>query len=200
MAYLVDAILVGITLGVGVAMYGQGMWGAGIMFVNILFGGIVAFNFYEPLAAFLVGNVWDFAGYVDCLCLGGIFTLTVLLLRLSTDYLSPQMVKFPPLLDFVGRVFFGLAAGALTVGILITFFETAPVGKKVFGVIGPDSRAPFNIGLDHVWLNTFEHLTKPSKHGALSRNGRGIFFFPDPWLRNEQEARPYPDTSAAPTQ
>lgn len=191
MAYFIDALLIAILLGVCVAMYGQGMWGAALMFVNILFGGIVAFNFYEPAAAFLVENVSDLAGYVDCLCLGGIFTLTVLILRLCTDTLSSQMIKFNPLLDFLGRIVFGLGAGAITVGILMTFFETAPVGKKVFGVIGPNSRAPFNMGLDHVWLNTFEHLTKPSKYGALARHGRGVFFFPDHWLEVEQKARPY---------
>ena len=193
MAYFVDAILAGVVLGVGVAMYGQGMWGAAIMFINILFGGLVAFNFYEPIATLLVENVWDFGGYVDCFCLGGIFTLTVLILRLLTDYLSPQMVKLHPLLDFVGRLGFGLATGALTVGILMTFFESAPVDKKVFGVIKPDSHAPFGLGLDHVWLNSFEHMTRPDMGGALARRGRGPgrYFFVDQWQESAQSRRPY---------
>ena len=191
MAYFIDALLVGIALGIAVAMYSQGMWGAAIMFVNILFGGLVAFNFYEPMAQVMVDNVWDFGGYIDCFCLGGLFTLTVLLLRLLTDYLSPQMVKFHPLLDFLGRVVFGLATGALTVGILLTFVEAAPVQKKVFGTISADCAAPFGLALDHLWLSSFEHMTRGSQGGALARGGRRLVFGTDYWLTNEEKNRPY---------
>ena len=36
------------------ALTSEGLWGAALMFFNVLFAGIIAFNFYEPLAALLV--------------------------------------------------------------------------------------------------------------------------------------------------
>ena len=38
------------------ALTSEGLWGAALMFFNVLFAGLIAFNFYEPLAELLVAN------------------------------------------------------------------------------------------------------------------------------------------------
>ena len=41
----------------------EGLWGAALMFFNVLFGGLIAFNFYEPLARLIdsTGIGWGFS-------------------------------------------------------------------------------------------------------------------------------------------
>ena len=64
------------------------------MFFNVVFGGLIAFNFYEPLARLIdsTGIPW---GFSDTLSLLSIFCLAVMLLRMTTETLAPAMVRFP---------------------------------------------------------------------------------------------------------
>ena len=49
------------------------------MFFNVLFAGMIAFNFYEPLAALLVDDTGDRArGFADTLCLMVLFIVSLL--------------------------------------------------------------------------------------------------------------------------
>ena len=45
------------------ALSSEGLWGAALMFFNVLFGGLIAFNFYEPLARLIdsTGIGWGFS-------------------------------------------------------------------------------------------------------------------------------------------
>src|SRR5690348_16332792 len=104
------------------------------MFFNVLFAGLIAFNFYEPLAR-LVDSTGIGWGFSDTLCLLGLFIIAALLLRLSTETLAPAMVRFPPPIYHIGRLLFGIGASIITVAILLLAFETAPVHKQVFNVI-----------------------------------------------------------------
>src|SRR3954447_3647322 len=73
----------------------EGLWGACLMFFNVLFGGLIAFNFYEPLAKVLADNVPFLAGFSDSVSLLGIFVVATFILRLTTETLAPAMVRFP---------------------------------------------------------------------------------------------------------
>ena len=59
-------------LGLTYALTSEGLWGAALMFFNVLFAGMIAFNFYEPLAKLLARHVPASArGFADTLCLHG---------------------------------------------------------------------------------------------------------------------------------
>ena len=63
-------MIVVLILGMTYALTSEGLWGAALMFFNVLFAGIIAFNFYEPLAALLAANVErSSSGFADTLCL-----------------------------------------------------------------------------------------------------------------------------------
>ena len=47
----------------------------------------------------------------------------------------------------------------MTMAILLLAFETAPVHKKVFGVIDYKTQAPFGLGIDRQWLAFFQYTT-----------------------------------------
>ena len=122
---LIAAVILGLTY----ALTSEGLWGAALMFFNVLFAGMIAFNFYEPLAALLdkAGIGW---GFSDTLCLLALFIVTLVALRLTTETLAPAMVRFPMPIYHAGRLIFGLAGACVTVAILLVAFECAPCTRS----------------------------------------------------------------------
>lgn len=196
---LVDLGIAVVILGMTYALMSEGLWGAALMFFNVLFAGIIAFNFYEPLAAVLAKNVGFLSGFADTLCLLGIFIVAVVMLRLTTETLGPLMVRYPTPVYHVGRIGFALAASVVTAAILILAFETAPVHKKLVGVVDYKYAPPFKMGLDRGWLGFFQYTTGQifASYGSGRRDpyveyGTAKVFDPRAeWLLNHQEARPY---------
>src|SRR5579884_3434393 len=105
------------------------------MFVNLLLAGLVAFNFFEPLADLLdpifAGSV--VAGYEDGLCLVGLFALTFGLLRLATNSMANTELEYPGWLLRGGGVFFGLLTGYLASGFLVCVLQTLPWQENFLG-------------------------------------------------------------------
>ena len=89
-----DVVVAFLILLMTYAISSEGLWGAALMFFNVLFGGLIAFNFYEPLAKLIdsTGIPW---GFSDTLSLLGLFCVSVMLLRMATETLAPAMVRFP---------------------------------------------------------------------------------------------------------
>ena len=87
----------------------------------------------------------------------------------------------------------------MTMAILLLAFETAPVHKKIFGVIDYKTQVPFGLGLDRKWLAFFQYTTglvfadySSPKRDPLGEYGNAKLFDPrGEWLLNHQEARPY---------
>jgi uncharacterized membrane protein required for colicin V production len=205
MKTVIDLIIIGLTLGMTYALTSEGLWGSALMFFNVLFGALVAFNFYEPLATLLdrTGINW---GFSDTLCMLGLFCVTVLVLRMTTETLAPAMVRFPMPIYHLGRLIFGLGGAVITVAVIILAFHAAPVHKKIFTVVDYNAKPPFGLGLDHQFLGFFQHVTGTvfARYGVGGRDpfreyghGGAVNVF-DPraeWLINHQEARPYGDES-----
>src|SRR4051812_29634939 len=91
----INAIVALLILGMTYALASEGLWGACLMFFNVLFGGLIAFNFYEPLARLLSENVPLLSGFADTFCLMTLFIVSTFILRLATETLGPAMVRFP---------------------------------------------------------------------------------------------------------
>lgn len=203
---VIDLVLSFLILLMTYALSSEGLWGAALMFFNVLFGGLIAFNFYEPLARLIdsTGIGW---GFSDALSLLSIFCVAVLLLRMTTETIAPAMVRFPTPVYHAGRIVFALGTSLVTFAILILAFHAAPVHKKVFGAIDYKYKPPFGLGLDHHWLGFFQYTTGEvfARYGAggtrdpFNMYGRsGTQRIPvrvfDPratWLLTHQEARPY---------
>jgi hypothetical protein len=203
MENIFSLVIVGLILGMTYALTSEGLWGSALMFFNVVFAGMIAMNFYEPLATLLdkTGINW---GFSDTLCFFGIFMVALVALRLTTETLAPAMVRFPTPIYHLGRMVFGLAGAAVTVAILLIGFECAPVHKKLFNAFEYNSKPPFGLlgGLDHNWLGFFQHETGNVfiQYNSMSPdpfhmygNGQRLNLF-DPrndWLINHQNARPY---------
>jgi uncharacterized membrane protein required for colicin V production len=203
MTTIVDLIIVGLILGLTYALTSEGLWGAALMFFNVLFGAMIALNFYEPLAALIdsTGIPW---GFSDTLSMLGLFCVSVLLLRMTTETIAPAMVRFPNPVYHLGRLVFGFGGAVVTVAFVILAFHAAPVHKVIFGAVKYDSKPPFKLGIDHQLLGFFQYQTGAvfSTLGAGQRDpnhqygyGGAVKMF-DPrarWLIDHQDARPYGD-------
>jgi uncharacterized membrane protein required for colicin V production len=206
MAVIIDLIICGLIGGLLYVLTSEGLWGSALMFFNVLFSGMIAFNFYEPVANLIdsTGIPW---GFSDTLSLMGLFCISLGILRMTTETIAPAMVRFPTPVYHLGRLVFGAGGAIVTMAIVILAFHTAPVYKKIFGIVQYDTKPPFGMGLDHQWLGFFQYETgavftrlggtgQPDPFGTYGvRNGvRTPVHVFDPrakWLIEHQDARPY---------
>lgn len=203
MAAAIDGVVVILILGIAYALASEGAWGAALMFFNVLFAGLIAFNFYEPLTVQF--HAWGLAfAWSDFLALMGIFLITVIALRVLTDILAPGMVRLPKPLFHLGRLVFGLGTAAMSVGILLCILYTAPVDRKLFGVVEWDTQPPFKQGLDRAWLSFVQYTTGyafatyDEDRADDPLFGQANAFDPKAsWIIDHQNARPYPEGGTA---
>jgi hypothetical protein len=201
MKVLMDLIIAGLVLGLTYALTSEGLWGAALMFFNVLFGAMIAFNFYEPLARLLdsTGIGW---GFSETICMLMLFSASVMILRMTVETLAPAQVRFPAPVYQIGRFIFGLGGAAITVAIIILSFHCAPVHKKMFQAVQYDTSPPFGLGLDHQFLGMFQRVTGGpfAQYGSGRRDPHGEYGNKHPlklfdpkgeWLINHQNARPY---------
>ena len=202
--WMIDAFLVLMLLGITYALTSEGLWGAGLMFFNILFAVLVAMNFYEPLAQLLATNVSAMKDWSDFICLSALFLVSLVLFKTFTENVAPRMVRFPMGLYQVGRLVLGFGAASLTVGFLMLVLDTAPVHRKIAGVLDYQSKSPFNMALDRKLLGFFQWTTAfifPTYGSAddpedpYGEFGRTKVFDPQGrWLLDHQNSRPFPSS------
>ncbi|HEY7330744.1 MAG TPA: CvpA family protein [Gemmataceae bacterium] len=141
------------------AFWRQGVLPAFAMTVNILLAGLVAFNFFEPLAGQLESMVNDtfMQGYEDSFSLVVLFSATLLFLRWASNELIHTLILYNPILQQGGAVLFGALAGYLVAGFLTCVAQTLPANEH-FLQLEPrkvDSSGKINrriLPADHVWL------------------------------------------------
>ena len=61
----------------------EGIWGATQTFLCVLLSGLLAMNYFEPLASFLDGTLGSYKSYSDIVALVGLFIAFVFALRLG---------------------------------------------------------------------------------------------------------------------
>jgi len=113
----------------------QGVSTALTMFCNVFLSGLIAFNFWEPLADLLDPPLSRsfFAGYEDAICLTGLFGIAFALLRLATNTLAGAVIDFHPVAQRVGGAILGLVTGYLLAGFLVCVFQSLPWHESFFG-------------------------------------------------------------------
>jgi uncharacterized membrane protein required for colicin V production len=152
-------LTIAIMLVLGCLFLIQGLATAVAMFCNVFLAGLIAFNFWEPLADLLDPPLSRsfFAGYEDAICLTALFGVAFAVLRLATNTLSGAVIDFHPVAQRAGGALFGLATGYLLAGFLVCIFQTLPWHENFWSYesnwqanqSGLDSVVP----PDRVWLS-----------------------------------------------
>ncbi len=147
------------------AYWREGLLTACTMCLNVFLAGLVAFNFWEPLADLLdpmfgAGN--SSYHYEDSICLMVLFCSTLALLRWITNSLARTELEFPPAVLRGGGLLFGLATGYLMSGFLICVLQTLPWHEN-FMFFDPhyDANAPARfirtvLPPDRLWLGLMQ--------------------------------------------
>jgi len=162
---LVGFVTVVIMLAVAYAYLREGLFTACTMAVNVFLAGLVAFNFWEPLAALLdpmlVGTFLH--GYEDAVCLVLLFSLVLGLLRTVTNNLASSRIEFRGWLQSGGGILFGLITGYLVSGFLICTLQTLPWHENFMFFepkyeTGPEHLLRHVLPPDRVWLGLMHRV------------------------------------------
>src|SRR5438270_12083465 len=115
---MLAAFTVLIVLVVGYALFSQGLLTAFTTLVNVFLAGLLAFNFWEPIAGVVekqIGNT-PVKGYEDWICLIFLFCVALVALRVITTLLAITEPALPPAVQSTGAAICGLLTGYLTAG------------------------------------------------------------------------------------
>lgn len=135
----------------------EGVWGAVQIFLCTLFAGLLAMNYFEPLAGQLRAFVPD--KYCDIGAMLGLFIALTFGLRMGMEYLAPSYIQVFPMLDTVGKYAAGAATGYLTMAFLLTALHTAPLPREFMGF---QSERPNFFGSypDRQWLGFVQYVSE----------------------------------------
>jgi hypothetical protein len=135
----------------------EGLFTAVCMCVNVFLSGLIAFNYFEPLAGgieVLIEGTW-MQGYEDFGCMLGLFCVCLGILRTMTNRMNNEEVEYGPTLNAVGGAAVALVTGYLFAGFLICAMQTLPWHQNFLG-FEPyrENESPMRRLLppDRVWL------------------------------------------------
>ena len=164
---LMFLVLFVVFAGVAAACWFQGLWSCAINVINITMAGLIATNFWEPLANLIESNAGTENTHLyDVPVLWGIFAITFILLRSLTGALSEHNVQFIKPVELAGRSVLAIWCGWVFTCFAAFTLLTAPVGAHPLGAwTSADSKSFLFMAPERQWLA----LAQSRSRGALSR-------------------------------
>ncbi len=151
-------------------MVGGGLWTNSLVLINTVTAGLIAFNYFEPLAGWLQKQMPSYTYFWDFLSLWGVFAIAIALMRTATDLLSKVKVKFRKPVETAGGIFMACSVGAVMVSFSLATLHTAPLAHNFLdGEFQPQPNSRMFMGLapDRKWLNFVKMESRRSYyHGA----------------------------------
>jgi hypothetical protein len=164
MPSLLPLLMFLILFGCLATLYTEGMWTNAIRLINVVTAGLLAVNFFEPVARWLDGwnasytYVWDF------LALWGLFAFFMMISRELTDRVSKVKVRFLKLADRIGSALLALWIGWAMICFTMMTLHTAPLARNfLFGGFQPEEKMILGLAPDRQWL------------GFVQKESRGAF-------------------------
>ncbi len=142
--------------------YSNGLFSSVAMLLKVVLAGLIAFNFWEPIADALdpILASRQLAGCEDFVVLVGLYAVALSLLRITTNYLAPDMLTEHGYFQYVGASGVGLATGYLVTGFLVCAMQTLPLDEHFLDYEPRSaSESPFRtlVPPDRVWLSLMRH-------------------------------------------
>lgn len=180
MSFLLSLLLFLILVAVVAFTFNEGTWTNAIRLINVVTAGLVAFNFFEPVARLLEEYIDNGLTYVwDFVALWVLFSASMIIFRVATGQLSRVKVRFMMVVDRTGSVILALVVGWVMVCFISATLHTAPLAQKfLFG--GFDYQQPLFLGMhpDNMWLGFVQYVSKGAyslRHERRRRfRGRGL--------------------------
>jgi len=159
-------------------MWPEGLWSNVITFINTLFAGLIAWNYFEPLATKLEGSVPSFTYIVDYFAFWLLFAVAFNVLRVFTDQISRRKARFRKPVDLGGSGTFAVLTALLIMALTCASMHFAPLGSQPFnGGFGssPNSGSFLGITIENFWFSQMNRLSKrvPNPQKAGETKGAG---------------------------
>jgi len=148
-------------------VFNEGLWGAAVLFFNVLMAAVLATTLFEPVANLLESMLPSLTYFMDFVAIWLTFAVCLTVLRLSTDLIARHRVRFKKPVDLAGGVFFAAWIGWLMVQFSLFTMHLSPLARNFMGFQEkPETRMFFGLAPDRNWL-AFTH--KQTKDGTFMR-------------------------------
>jgi len=147
-------------------LYPEGLWSNAIRLVNVVTSGLIAMNFWEPLARWFesFGDFFASCTYFwDFIALWALFIASMVVMQVLTKLVSRVKVRFLKIVDQVGGGILAACVGWVMVCFIVATLHTAPL-PPVWGGFDPAERMVFGLAPDRQWLGFVQHVSR----GALA--------------------------------
>ena len=156
---MIDLALLAVFAGVTYCVAAEGALGAVTTLLVTLFSGLLATNYFEPLAGVLERNVGFLQGRADEVALLGLFVALVFGGRLACEHIAPSLLEVHTLAYEVLRWVCGAGTGYVTAALLLVALHTAPLPRSFYG-FAPDRMNFFGaLAPDRDWLGFAHRVT-----------------------------------------
>lgn len=146
MSFLFPVLLLLILVAVLAMCGGEGLWSNALTLFNLLTAAVLAINFWEPLADFLIKQVPKATYLWDFIALWLLFTVFMLIMRIPTDLLSRFKVRFHMLVERICGYIFAIWIGWVLVCFTTMSLHTAPLARDfLFKGFKPEKRMFFGM-------------------------------------------------------
>lgn len=177
---IIDFLITAVIALVTWCVAAEGAIGAGTTFIAVIFSGLLAMNFFEPLAD-LLDNIALIGDRADMIALLGLFAIFVTLARLGAERINPTFISLQGLAYDLGRWGFGFLTAYATAAIALTALHTAPLPRDFLGFRPERTHHLFDaFAPDREWLGFTQYVTeKPfSKSQVINDPRFGEFRLP----------------------
>jgi hypothetical protein len=141
----------------------EGAWGAAAVFLAVLFSGLIAMDYFEPLADLLeAGMGVDWANRVDFIALVGLFAAGIFGLRYLSQWLVPNFITVEGRFYDGCRWVFAVLTGYVTIAFLLTALHTAPLPRDFLGFTPERSNFFGMLAPDRDWLGFVQYISEKS--------------------------------------
>ncbi len=148
---MITVLLIVVFLAVAFALWHEGLWSAMVMVLNTLFAASFATAWYECLVAAVRPLLESYDYLLDSLCLWGLFSLILLVLREITDRVSRTKVRFRRPVELFGCPLVAVIGGWLMVCFTAASLHTAALPRDLVQPT-PEARMLFGLAPDRRWL------------------------------------------------
>lgn len=160
-------ILFAVFIIAGASLWFQGLWNCAITLINLILAMLLATNFYEPAAALADGMMPSATYFLDFTAVWVLFFIFFGLLRVFTDSLSQQQVKFIMPVEMAGRSVLAVWCAWLMVCFTTFTLQMAPLNsaEPLGAFTSPQQGVFLGFAPDRTWLGFMQQNSR----GYLSR-------------------------------
>lgn len=162
---IVNLVLLAVFTTVAFAVWRQGAWATMLMLLNILAAATLATAWYESLVAWLEPHLQSYTYVLDFVCVWGLFSLVLLVLREVMEKVTRERVKLRKPVELFGTPLLAAIAAWIMMAFTAMTLHVAPLP---LGMVQPtpESRMLFGLAPDRKWL---QWVRGSSRHGPFGR-------------------------------